>query len=209
MASTASATANATADDQQPNAGVHTSDTIAEYVRQMRLLKEQAAAAASDGTNGAISRAQFDEYVLKRFFGQQLQREQTDAQAASLTPQSQRHHRWTFGRSALLLLLLATVGAAVLLVCQPAWRQHCAALFMMHIQTLIYPGMSWWRTVTLPLLGAFPAIGGLYDESCLVANPLFHIPAMDCRPCADVHAVAQHPDGQGMSVCCSADHLSV
>lgn len=187
MISTASASAAAPSDDQPKN---HTSITIAEYVRQMRLLKDQATS-----TENPISRDQFDEYVLKRFFGPQLERER---QADAARRYSQNDHRQgtttschRFVRFALLLLLLAAVAGAVVLVCLPAVRQHGAALFMMHIQTLIYPGMSWWRTLTLPLLTTFPALSALYDESCLVANPLFHIPAMDCRPCADVHAVVQ------------------
>lgn len=29
----------------------------------------------------------------------------------------------------------------------------------------------------------------LYDESCLVQNPYFRVPEMDCYPCENIHSV--------------------
>lgn len=158
-------------------------DSIAEYVRSMRQIKAQAAASI----DAPISGTQFDEYVLKHFFPSQHARAIALAAAAASTP-SPPAGRWRKHRNAIAVtVVLVLVLIAPLTIA--AVRQHLASLFMMHIQTLIHPGMSWWRTLTLPLLTRLPALSALYDESCLLPNPFFHITGMDCRPCADVHAV--------------------
>lgn len=59
-------------------------------------------------------------------------------------------------------------------------------LFMRNIQTLIYPGMRLWRKFTLPLIEQFPHLTELYDETCLIENPLFQVAGMDCAPCMNV-----------------------
>lgn len=179
----------------------HKDRLIADYVHSMRQLKAQAAAASN-----AINGAQFDEYVLKRFFPVQYERDRRTASTTSSSPQSSSasaaHQSRPFRRPNLPKLRYALVGTVVAvcvlvalltavgpLLNVAAGRQHLAGLFMLYVQPLIHPGMSLWRSLTLPLLGLWPSLTALYDESCLLANPFFHIAGMDCRPCAEVHSV--------------------
>lgn len=172
------------------------SEIVDDYVRSMRQLKTQAAAASN-----AISGAQFDEYVLKRFFPIQYERDRQNAAISDPVAKakihwfSQRHLPKL--RNALIVIVLTVCIAVMLLVLIgpfsfAAMRQHLGGLFMLHIQPLIHPGMSLWRTITLPLLSIFPSLSVLYDESCLLSNPFFHIAGMDCRPCAGVHSVLDY-----------------
>lgn len=66
------------------------------------------------------------------------------------------------------------------------YRIELTKLFMRNIQMYIYPGMKVWRMFTLPVIQQFPQLTEFYDETCLVANPLFRVTNLDCTPCADV-----------------------
>ncbi|XP_047489583.1 uncharacterized protein LOC125039555 [Penaeus chinensis] len=52
-----------------------------------------------------------------------------------------------------------------------------------NIQDAIYPFMTTLRIVTLPILSAFPWMSRWYSEECLVQNPLYDQPNVDCTPC--------------------------
>lgn len=164
-----------------------TSDILADYVCRIRQIKSEAGAASNP-----ITGAQFDDYVLKRFFRAQLESDAAIADTNTTSPKTAPptfHQRGWLRIIIALVILVTAIGIAFAHPSAAAWRQHIASLFMMHIQTSIHPLMSLWRTLTLPLLAAFPSLGRLYDESCLVANPAFHIVDMDCRPCANVRSV--------------------
>lgn len=62
-------------------------------------------------------------------------------------------------------------------------------IFMRQIQHFIYPAMSIWRKFTLPLLMVWPKFSQLYDETCLITNPIFHVNDFDCSPCENVITV--------------------
>lgn len=79
--------------------------------------------------------------------------------------------------------LIAVLAIVLILV-----NYHCefTKCFMRNIQVYIYPGMKMWRKLTLPIIRQLPQLTQLYDETCLVTNPLFRVANLDCTPCADV-----------------------
>lgn len=66
------------------------------------------------------------------------------------------------------------------------YKTETSNAFMRNIQTQIYPVMRAWRKITLPLINTFPALTDLYDETCLIENPLFRVANLDCTPCTGV-----------------------
>lgn len=66
------------------------------------------------------------------------------------------------------------------------YRIELTNLFMRNIQMYIYPGMKFWRLLTLPVIQQFPSLTEFYDETCVVSNPLFRVTNLDCSPCGDV-----------------------
>lgn len=87
-------------------------------------------------------------------------------------------------RYATLIVAFCAVLAIVLILVN--YRCEFTKLFMRNIQVYIYPGMRMWRKLTLPIIRQFPQLTQLYDETCLVTNPLFRVANLDCTPCADV-----------------------
>lgn len=137
---------------------------IQNYIEEIQEIKR-----ISKETSN-VSDAQFDEYVEDQFF---LELRSTPH---IFRPQ---HVPWRFHRKYVLYVLMLL--CVPLLVFQ--YKNTISSLFMTNIQGIIYPAMSWWRTFTIPLIIAFPGLTQLYDESCLVPNPLFQIKDLDCRPC--------------------------
>lgn len=65
------------------------------------------------------------------------------------------------------------------------YKTEVSSMFMQNIQNYIYPGMSLWRKITLPILRLLPNLSSLYDETCLMPNPFFQISDFDCSPCME------------------------
>lgn len=77
-------------------------------------------------------------------------------------------------------------GIVCILIVLVNYHTNVSRLFMRNIQTLIYPGMRYWRKLTLPIIREFPQLTNLYDESCLLSNPFFYVAELDCTPCMNV-----------------------
>lgn len=139
---------------------------IQNYIEKVREIKR-----LSQETSN-LSAAEFDEYVEDQFF---LELRNTPV----FGPE---HILWRSHRKYVLPFLM--------LICAPLlifhYKNTISSLFMKNIQSIIYPGMSWWRAFTIPLIIAFPGLTQLYDQSCLLPNPFFQIKDMDCRPCMNV-----------------------
>lgn len=81
------------------------------------------------------------------------------------------------------------IGVVFVIIALVNYRTDISRLFMRNIQTFIYPGMKYWRKMTLPIIRQFPQLTNLYDESCLLSNPYFHVAELDCAPCINVISV--------------------
>ncbi|XP_044729542.1 uncharacterized protein LOC123292893 [Chrysoperla carnea] len=68
-------------------------------------------------------------------------------------------------------------------------HQPTLSLVMRNVQGFIYPGLKILRLLSVPIISAYPSLSELYDESCLVQNPYFIVPDMDCYPCENVYSV--------------------
>lgn len=60
---------------------------------------------------------------------------------------------------------------------------------MRHSQTLIYPVMRSVRLLTLPMIKRYSSLTEWHEEECLVKNPLYSEPPLDCWPCEDVRTL--------------------
>ncbi|XP_042873147.1 uncharacterized protein LOC122267327 [Penaeus japonicus] len=78
----------------------------------------------------------------------------------------------------LVLFFLGVVAFALISLHNPTRK-----FVTRNIQDAIYPFMTALRVVTLPLLSAFPWMSRWYSEECLVQNPLYDQPSVDCTPC--------------------------
>lgn len=81
------------------------------------------------------------------------------------------------------------VSVIIVLVMYIYFKTDLSNMFMRQIQPFIYPGMSYLRRLTLPMLIVWPKFSQLYDETCLITNPMFHINDFDCYPCENVITV--------------------
>lgn len=136
----------------------------------------------------AISAGEFDEYLLQKFFAKyerNRQRPQTRC-VGHLRSYGEfvAHSIWQ--RRRLYGAVVIAITICILLV---NYKLEASNFFMRNIQTMIYPGMRTWRLATLPLIQAFPSLTQFYDETCLVANPLFQVVDLQCQPCERVAAV--------------------
>uniref|UniRef100_A0A1B0DJS8 Uncharacterized protein n=1 Tax=Phlebotomus papatasi TaxID=29031 RepID=A0A1B0DJS8_PHLPP len=66
-----------------------------------------------------------------------------------------------------------------------SYKHEASSLILRHIQNEIYPAMKLWRKLTLPIITQYPSLTELYDEACLLGNPLFQVADMDCKPCSE------------------------
>lgn len=134
---------------------------LREFVNKVHDLRAQ-----SGHRKPLLTEHQFDAHITDRYF------------AEFAAPKPTYRGKGTIFRACLVVIVLAIIYSE--------FRQCIASLFMKNIQSCIYTGMSVWRMLTMPLLRWVPALTELYDESCLVANPLFQIHDLDCRPCEHV-----------------------
>ncbi|XP_037071080.1 uncharacterized protein LOC119092208 [Pollicipes pollicipes] len=58
-----------------------------------------------------------------------------------------------------------------------------------NIQDWIYPVLRGIRLISLPVIQYFPSITDIHEETCLVDNPLYWDPEVDCTLCKDVGVV--------------------
>lgn len=145
------------------------------YVSELCALRDVAKEELS------IEGRKFEELLIADFEGLPLRGEQD-----SLFSERSMREFGTFllndvgGRTRRYLLYCAVI---LLLFLSFNCKSDLSHAFMRNIQTSIYPLMFCWRKLTLPLLQAFPELAALYDESCLIPNPLFQVADLDCSPC--------------------------
>ncbi|KAK9695073.1 hypothetical protein QE152_g33111 [Popillia japonica] len=92
-------------------------------------------------------------------------------------------------KSLLILLGVLIIFYVLLNVHQPT-----ASVVLRNVQSLIYPGFSLLRYISVPIIKRFPSLTELYDESCLVENPFFYVFDMECWPCQNVYSVIDLSD---------------
>lgn len=137
----------------------------------------------------SLTEDQFDDHILKTHFA--------DFKRISNTfLVTERPVKRSFFSTIISLLKILFILLLIAMLYTP-FRQATANLFMKNIQSFIYTGMSFWRVLTVPLIRMVPALTELYDESCLLENPLFQIQDMDCRPCQNVLNVLNLSDVDG------------
>ncbi|XP_026669084.1 uncharacterized protein LOC108624689 [Ceratina calcarata] len=81
-------------------------------------------------------------------------------------------------------------------------RKYLMTTVQRNLQNFIYPGLKLWRILALSVIHNYPSLSELYDEWCLIENPLFYVNEMDCGPCSIVNFV---PDLMNHSISRSFD----
>uniref|UniRef100_T1JEX5 Uncharacterized protein n=1 Tax=Strigamia maritima TaxID=126957 RepID=T1JEX5_STRMM len=84
----------------------------------------------------------------------------------------------------LILILLFTSLIYFLVSCHNPTKRF----FSKYVQGLIYPFMRLLRICTLPIHDVFHT-SHLYQESCLITNPFYKEPELDCWPCQQINFV--------------------
>lgn len=140
-------------------------EIIDKYVSRMQKIKRYA-------QHSNINESDFDNFVIKKYFNNCNKMQQRSIPSTK---------RFLNKRKLLIITFTITIALAI-----GFYRNIVSSLFMKNIQSFIYPGMSFWRTLTIPIIKTFPALTELYDETCLMSNPLFQIKDLDCRPCQRV-----------------------
>lgn len=160
-------------------------ELIRRYITDIAELKRLAVQNSEDDAAKFVTSVQFDNYVIQQFFHELQQLHHQERPAARSHNHFTRHivsavvqmkNKW------FVFLVSLVVG----LIIGGYYKSEACNLFMSYIQPIIYPGMSVWRQMTAPIVANIPGLSQLYDETCLLSNPFFHINDMDCRPCADV-----------------------
>lgn len=144
---------------------------------------------ASCRKNKSMTEDQFDEHILRTHFA--------DCAPPQTLPEHPQSRSERSVSSKLYLMVKVVFILFLIAILYSPFREAVGNLFMKHIQSCIYSGMSVWRLMTVPLIRLVPALSELYDESCLLENPLFQIQDMDCRPCQDVLNVLNLDDLDG------------
>lgn len=85
----------------------------------------------------------------------------------------------------ILFILLMFFGTCLFVT----YHKPTYNLVVRNVQELIYPTMKCLRRITLPIVRAFPLITVWYDEMCLVENPYFRAPDINCWACEEVRSV--------------------
>lgn len=138
--------------------------------------------------NSSMTEEQFNDYILQTHFRNIF---------ASSIVSNTLAFKWRRCPSSRNLLKILAVIIVFTLILYTPFRQSVANVFMKNIQSCIYTGMSVWRLLTVPIIRMVPALTELYDESCLLENPMFQIQDMDCRPCLNVLNVLNLSDLDG------------
>lgn len=149
---------------------------IQNYIVQLKLIKT-----LSESSRYSISGTDFDQYLFDQYFNEVKAVDENVPTTIWTVCNSVWHKRRRF-----ICLFLLFLGLALFIA---NYRNVMATIFMTNIQNFIYPGMSLWRRITMPIIRIFPGLTEFYDESCLVSNPFFHIKDLDCTPCMDVAGV--------------------
>ncbi|KAJ9583587.1 hypothetical protein L9F63_022060 [Diploptera punctata] len=85
----------------------------------------------------------------------------------------------------IMFVILMFFGACLFIT----YHRPTYNLVVRNVQELIYPTMKSLRKITLPIVRAFPSITVWYDEMCLVENPYFRAPDINCWACEEVRSV--------------------
>lgn len=156
--------------------GSHTSytnltknESLAKYVRHVKQIKKQANA-------NSVTGVEFDNFLFIRYLNETDRNTQYSTKIKQFLCFLFRKRRKFFSYICIFCIIF----------CLVAYRNETSSIFMKNIQNYIYPLMSTWRLLTLPIIKVFPGLTELYDESCLVSNPFFQVKDLDCRPCAGV-----------------------
>lgn len=91
--------------------------------------------------------------------------------------------RWV--RKCIVSVLVCIVIAVMFLCCTETGQR----LASRHVQGIAYPVMRRLRLIALPVLQHISSLSLLYDKQCLLENPLYREPPIDCFPCQDVQQV--------------------
>lgn len=156
--------------------GSHTSytnltknESLVKYVRHVTQIKKQA-------NSNSVTGVEFDNFLFIRYLNQ--------PDRNTLYSTKIKQFLWLLIRKRRKLLSYICIICSIF--CLVAYRNETSNIFMKNIQNYIYPLMSAWRLLTLPIIKVFPGLTELYDESCLVSNPFFQVKDLDCRPCVGV-----------------------
>ncbi|KAI1280883.1 hypothetical protein HDE_13409 [Halotydeus destructor] len=88
--------------------------------------------------------------------------------------------------SILWLSLIVVTSFTVISVHSPTQKR-----ILRYSQDLIYPIMRQVRLSTIPLLKTFPGLTEYYEEECLISNPFYQNPELDCWPCTGVKIILE------------------
>lgn len=158
-------------------------DIIANYVKSVQQLKRFVQ------NKYDVSSIEFDDYLYQQFFNKykmQISQSHRIARKGGFRSYGGFVATSIWANKRQYCYFIIGVTLIILLVNYQAEASH---FFMRHIQTMIYPGMRAWRILTLPIIETFPWLTQLYDETCLVSNPLFQVADLDCKPCSSVVSV--------------------
>lgn len=144
-------------------------ESLAKYVRHVTQIRKQA-------NSESVTGVEFDNFLFIRYLNQPNRN--------TLYSTKIKQFLWLLMRKRRKIVSFVCIVSTIL--CLVAYRNETTNLFMKNIQNYIFPLMSAWRLLTLPIIKLFPGLTELYDESCLVSNPFFQVKDLDCRPCAGV-----------------------
>lgn len=180
-----------TDDDSTNNLAKYTkSQIIRHYIENVQKIEQLS-------KNSSFGGSKFDEYLFSQYLNvTSNEKNSTNNTEENVKPE---YHRKKYSSSKQssssssssirprknrkIYVYLITACVVIILV---NYRNVLSSLFMKNIQSFIYPGMSYWRMFTLPVIERFPGLTEFYDETCLLANPFFQIKDLDCKPCMDV-----------------------
>lgn len=80
------------------------------------------------------------------------------------------------------------------------YKSEGQALFIRSIQNFIYPLMRFLRKISIPILYLFPNMSLLYEETCLLSNPMFQTNQVDCDACKHINIIDLSSQSQLINV---------
>ncbi|XP_057335708.1 uncharacterized protein LOC130674408 isoform X1 [Microplitis mediator] len=69
------------------------------------------------------------------------------------------------------------------------YNPYLRSFFLRNLQNYIYPGFYIFRKLAVPVITRYPSLTEYYDETCLVENPFFQLPGIDCWPCNTIQTI--------------------
>ncbi|XP_067127654.1 uncharacterized protein [Centruroides vittatus] len=88
-----------------------------------------------------------------------------------------------------LSILIKTLLFLVVLYAFASFHNPTHKLIMRNSQNLIYPLMRSIRLSTMHLITKYGSITEWHEEECLLPNPFYEEPVLDCWPCEDVRTL--------------------